>query len=274
MSYAGGRPRIAVWMPPALLFVMSCLGLWLLIHGVADADESDPALVVRGGEVFQSSCAACHGTQGEGGPGPGHAAGPPVRGIELSYIDMTVRTGRMPIPDRELGVYADQLSEEERVALVAYAQERLEATGEIPTVGFGQAARGQELYVRNCAACHGAAAGGGISGAGVFVPALTGLDGVAVAQATRVGPFEMPAFDAAVISDDDIDHIVAYLEAVDGSPRTAVGLREVDKAVAGLLALALAIAASVVLFVVSRARRWYPHEPGAYHEAPPFEPRS
>lgn len=108
----------------------------------------------------------------------------------------------------------------------------------------------------------------------MFVPPLAGLDSVAIAEATQVGPFEMPAFDPDVLDADDINDIVAYLEAVDGSPRTAIGLREVDQAVAGLLALGLALTAGVVLFIVARARRWYPHEPGAYHDAPPFEPRS
>jgi ubiquinol-cytochrome c reductase cytochrome c subunit len=275
MADAGrAHQRLTAALASAILFGALIVAVWLFAQGGAKAQDPDPALVNRGGEVFQATCAACHGTRGEGGQGTGLAGGPPVRGIELAYLDMTVRTGRMPIPDRDLGVYADRLSEEDRVALVAYARERLEVTGDIPTVEPGHAARGQELYVRNCAACHGAAADGGISGASVFVPPLAGLDGIAIAEATRVGPFEMPAFDAGVLSDEDIDDIVAYLEAVDESPRTAIGLREVDQAVAGLLALGLALVASVVLFVVARARRWYPHEPGAYHEAPPFEPRS
>jgi len=268
------RQRVATTLAMVLAGCLVGAGAWALTQDVARAGDPDPALIDRGGEVFQAACAACHGTRGEGGSGPGIADGPAVRGIELAYLDMTVRTGRMPIPDRDVGIYADRLSEEERVALVAYAQERLEVTGEIPTVEPGHAARGQELYVRNCAACHGAAADGGISGARVFVPPLVGIDGVAIAEAARVGPFEMPAFDPAVLADEDLDDIVAYLEVVDDSPRTAVGLREVDQAVAGLLALGLAVAASVVLFLVARARRWYPHEPGAYHEDPPFEPRS
>lgn len=278
MGWMGRTGRERRGVPPTapgiLAIGLLALGAWALSQGGATAQDPDLDLVTRGGEVFQATCAACHGTRGEGGPGPGIADGPPVRGIELAYLDMTVRTGRMPIADRDVGVYADRLSEQDRLALVAYAEEQLEVTGEIPTVEPGHAARGQELYVRNCAACHGAAADGGISGASVFVPPLVGLDGVAIAEATAVGPFEMPAFDPAVLDSEDINDIVAYLEAVDASPRTAVGLREVDQAVAGLLALGLALAASVVLFIVARARRWYPHEPGAYRDAPPFEPRS
>jgi ubiquinol-cytochrome c reductase cytochrome c subunit len=239
----------------------------------ASGQPSDEELFDRGGEVFQAACAACHGTRGEGGLGSGDAAGPPLRGLELAYIDMTVRTGRMPIPAPELGVYEDRLSEDDRIALASYAERWLETTGDIPDVGPGSAAAGQETYVRNCAACHGAAAGGGISGASAFAPPLVGLDGVAIASATRVGPFEMPAFGPAVISDQDIDDIVSYVEAVGASPPTAIGLREVDQAVAGLLALGLGLPVLLVVFIVARARRWHPGEPGAYHEDPPFEPR-
>ncbi len=259
---------------PIVAGLLAMVGVVSIAQAQEDEDGVDEALVARGGEVFQANCAACHGTRGEGGTGPGHASGPPVRDIELAYFDLTVRTGRMPITDRNLGVYTDMLSEEDRDAVVAYAAARLDNTGVVPTVEPGDASRGQELYVRNCAACHGAAADGGISGAGVFVPGLVGLDGVSIASATRVGPFEMPGFDPAVLDDDDIDDIVGYLALVEESPRTLVGLREVDQAVAGLLALGLAVVVGVVLFIVSRARRWYPHEPEGYHADPPFEARS
>lgn len=263
-----------------LVGAMLCTAIVVIAVGavsVARAQTAEPAiqdaLVTRGAAVFQSNCAACHGTRGQGGSGTGDAAGPPVRELALAYFDLTVRTGRMPIADRSLGVYSEMLSEADREAVVAYAAQELDNIGVVPTVEPGNPARGQELYVRNCAACHGAAADGGISGAEVFVPGLVGLDGVAIAAAIRVGPFEMPGFDPAVLSDDDIDDIVGYLEAVDASDRTLIGLREVDQAVAGLLAAGLAIVAGIVLFVVSRARRWSPHEPGGYHSEPPFEPR-
>ncbi len=239
-----------------------------------DTAEREPRdLETRGGEVFQANCAACHGTRGEGGAGDGVLAGPPIQGLDIAYVDLTVRTGRMPIALPAVGVHADQLDDEDREALLAYVRARFEVHGELPTVGLGDASRGQELYVRNCAACHGAAAGGGISGASVHVPQLVGVDGVAIHEATRVGPFEMPAFDEAVLSDDDIADIVGYLELVRSTPRSAIGLREVDRAMGGVLAAVLGLSAGAVLLVVARARRWYRFEPDGYHEDPPFEPR-
>jgi ubiquinol-cytochrome c reductase cytochrome c subunit len=249
---------------------------WLLSStAAADTDDaSDHAgWVQRGGEVYQANCAACHGTRGEGGPGPGDLLGPSLDTVDIRFIDQTVRTGRMPIAKPSVGVFTEQLGDADRRALVAYALDKWDLPGEIPTVSSGDAAHGQELYVRNCAACHGAAAGGGISGAQAWVPPLVGLDGVAIAEATRIGPFEMPAFDAAVISDDDIDDIVGYLDAVAATPRTLAGVREVDQTISGLYALGLGIAAMVVVLVVARARRWYRHEQDGVRGAPPFEPR-
>lgn len=260
----------------ALTGLLSIVLVPFLLASTATADTGAPAdatLVQRGGEVYQANCAACHGTRGGGGPGPDELLGPPLDTVDIRFIDLTVRTGRMPIAKPAVGVFAETLDDADREALVAYARDRWDLPGEIPTVVPGDASHGQELYVRNCAACHGAAAGGGISGAQARVPPLVGLDGVAIAEATRIGPFEMPAFDPAVIGDDDIDDIVGYLDEVAETPRTLAGVREVDQIASGLYALGLGIAAMVVVLVVARARRWYRHEPDGVRDAPPFEPR-
>jgi ubiquinol-cytochrome c reductase cytochrome c subunit len=268
------RPEVTLAVLVGLLTVVLAPSLLPTIAAADTSDAPDEAILVqRGGEVYQANCAACHGTRGEGGPGPGVLLGPPVDSVDIRFIDQTVRTGRMPIAAPSVGVWAESLDEVDREALIAYARDRWDLPGEIPTVVPGDAARGQELYVRNCAACHGAAADGGISGAQAWVPPLVGIDGIAIAEATRIGPFEMPAFDPAVISDEDIDDIVGYLEAVAATPRTLAGVREVDQTYSGLYALGLGAAAMVVVLVVARARRWYLHEPTGVRTAPPFEPR-
>lgn len=249
--------------------------MWMVFGAPVAAQDTAAAeaTYVRGGEVYQANCAACHGTRGQGGLGPGVLDGPPLLGLELAYVDLTVRTGRMPIAEPSVGVHTEQLDEADRQAMVVYAAERFELTGDIPTVTPGDAARGQATYVRNCAACHGAAGGGGISGANVQVPPLIALDGVAIAEATRVGPFEMPAFDAAVLDDQDIDDMVGYLELAAGTPRTPVGVREVDQLTGGLFALGLGLAAALVTMVVARARRWSSQDPEGFHAAPAFASR-
>ncbi len=256
------------WLGAVVL--LAAVGIGTAVGTQASAEDD---LYTRGGEVFQDNCAACHGTRAEGGTGSGDLGGPAIDETDINYWDLTVRTGRMPIVAPEVGIRTDVLDEQDREALAVYASERFDLPGAIPTIGEGDASRGQDAYVRNCAACHGAAADGGISGAATQVPALVGLDGVAIYQATRIGPFEMPGFDPAVLSDDDIDDLVAYLDLVDDTPRSPAGVREVDQISSALFAVGLALLAGVVVLVVARVRRWSPHEPEGAHADPPFEPR-
>ncbi|MCC5949234.1 MAG: c-type cytochrome [Nitriliruptoraceae bacterium] len=266
-----GRPR-AAWRS-ALATAIAVAGLVVLSAPTAADDQDERDLFVRGGEVYQANCAACHGTQAEGGPGPGRLAGPAIDDTDVNFVDQTLRTGRMPYAEPSVGIRTEQIGDADREALVHYMVEQWDLPGQLLTVGDGDASRGQELYVRNCAACHGAAGDGGISGARVTVPPLVGLDGIAIAQATRVGPFEMPAFDEAVISVDALDDIVAYLDLAAATPRTAAGVREVDQVSASFFAVGLGLLAGVVVLVVARVRRWHPGEPDGLASAPPFEPK-
>jgi ubiquinol-cytochrome c reductase cytochrome c subunit len=272
--HRGRRSDAALALVVGIL--VTVLAPLLLPSSAAADDHLDgelETLIVRGGEVYQAQCAACHGTRGEGGPGPGVLLGPRIDDVDIRIIDQMARTGRMPIAEPSVGVWREQLTEVEREALVAYSLDRWDLPGELLVPVPGDAGRGQELYVRNCAACHGAAGGGGISGAEAWVPPLVGLDPVAIAGATRAGPLAMPAFEETVISDEDIDDIVGYLEAIAATPRTLAGVREVDQLTGGFFALALGILAAIVVLVVANARRWYLHEPEGLRSAPPFEPK-
>lgn len=264
------RGRGAAWLTTIALVALFVAGTQA--YG-ADHDEPDQDQVVRGGEVFQANCAACHGPTLLGGPGPGALDGGPIIESDISFVDLTMRTGRMPIVETSVGIRDDVLPDADREAVIAYLQEVWDLPGEIPEVGPGDAASGQELYVRNCAACHGAAADGGISGADVRVPPLTGLDEVAIFQGTRIGPFSMPAFSAALLDDEAVEDIAAYLQVADEAPRTVLGLQEVDQVGEAWFALALTGLTGVAVWIVARARRWSPHEPEGFHDVDPFEPR-
>jgi ubiquinol-cytochrome c reductase cytochrome c subunit len=235
------------------------LTLTALVHVLgstgAGARELDDEQLQRGAGIYQANCAACHGTVAEGGPGAtDNTSGPALDEISIAYVDMTLRTGRMPIADRSTGVLREELDDDEREALVAWMAERFDLPGEIPEVGEGEAARGQELYVRNCAACHGAAGDGGISGAGVTVPPVSGLDPVATVEAIRVGPFQMPGFSEQVLDEQQVADIAAFVEAADDEEGTLLGLHEVDEVTGALFAAGLALLGLVVLLVTDRAR--------------------
>jgi ubiquinol-cytochrome c reductase cytochrome c subunit len=247
--------------------VRSILGWALVAAGIVAAfvwsggssaqAQVDADVVALGAELYAVNCAACHGPRGEGGPPDGTLrAGPPVAGIDINYADQQMRTGRMPIADRRSGVVRDDstpLEDHEREAILAWMVEHLDLTGEIPQIGEGDASRGQELYTFHCAACHGSVGNGGISGSGVIVLGLRGLDPLAIVQATRVGPYNMPAFDETVIPDQDAWDIAAFAEAELASPRvTPLGVPELNRVALSGFAIVLLLTVVGGLVLISR----------------------
>ena len=217
----------------------------------AQRDTTDDPSVYEGGAIYQLRCAVCHGTSGEGRSGDGVTAGPPLRGLPTAYVDMTLRTGRMPLAYDPAGVPEKRLADAERVRLVEWAAHALALEGEVPEVGPGDAANGQVVYVRHCAACHGATGGGGVAGGGTTVPGLHDADEVAVVEALRVGPFEMPRFGDRVITEAEAEDVAAYVTQVLGSGQTSpLGIAEVGSVLAGVLtAVVSALALAAVAFV-------------------------
>lgn len=252
------------------LVAVVAVGAWATTRTPATA-QGDADAVERGGELYARNCASCHGARGGGGPGtagsaPANAsladrslggglrAGPPLEGIDVAYVDQQMRTGRMPLVDRSAGVVRDDaepLPDAEREAIVAWMEAELELTGTIPRVGEGDASRGQELYTVHCAACHGSVGNGGISGSGVLVRELRGIDRVAIVEATRVGPYDMPAFDTDLISEEEADDIAAYADQELRAPsRTVLGLPEMNRvAMSGVAALLVLLVVGGVVLV-------------------------
>jgi alcohol dehydrogenase (cytochrome c) len=118
--------------------------------------EADPAAIRAGGTAYASRCAACHGADAKGTPGPDLTL-LWASGANDERVFAVVRSGiegsSMPpslAPDDEIW------------AIVAY----LRSIATVPplTTDGGDAARGRELYASQCARCHRAAGGGGTLG--------------------------------------------------------------------------------------------------------------
>lgn len=216
------------------------------------AAEAVPEDVLgRGAAVFQRTCAACHGQHAGGRPGTGVDAGPPIDDVEIAYVDLVLRTGRMPIAVREIGVRTERLTAADRVAVVAWMTDQFELPGTLPQPGTGDAGRGLDPFVEHCAACHGAGGTGGVAGGGTFVPPIDGRDPIVIAEAARVGPFAMPAFSQELLPDDTLDDVIAYLEEADTAPRSLLGLREVDEVGTGIAVVVLLGAALGLVHLVA-----------------------
>ena len=218
------------------------------------AQTGEVSAAGRGGEqLYQLYCATCHGTDGAGIPGAGVGAGPPLRGLEVAYVDQVLRTGRMPILEPSVGV-VDQprFTDGERAGLVAWTSSAFDLVGDLPVMREGSVAHGQELYGRHCAACHGSTGSGGTSGDGVTVPPVRGLDPVAVFEATRVGPFEMPRFEAEVLTDEEVWDVVAFTQEMTTLEATPLGIREMNRVTMTVMAGLLLLAVLGVVLVTGR----------------------
>lgn len=179
-----------------------------------DPQAADAVTELSAGEnLFLTSCAACHGPQGAGTD-----VAPDIRHVGAAGADFVLRTGRMPLADpanpNQRG--APLFGETQIQALVAYVAS-LGVGPPIPDVVTSGAdtARGRDLFVANCAACHGPGGGGGAVGNGFVAPPLVGDDATTVGEAAITGPGPMPRFSFAP---DELNDLAAYVEYLNDVP--------------------------------------------------------
>lgn len=226
-------------------------------------DALDEATLIQGADVYTSQCALCHGAAGQGGQTPSGAQAPELRGVHVALVDLVVRTGRMPPGDPDGQTKAERrVSDTRRAALLAWMRRQLDLRGELPDVPApGNPARGQEVYAANCAQCHGSTGGGGVAGAGAFTPVLVDREPLVIAEAIRLGPFQMPQFGEDVISDREIGDVVAFLEEVQGEPGTPIGLVELNPVFAGAFVFVISLAAVFSAMWLSGRVAMFPDAP-------------
>ncbi|MGY2084524.1 c-type cytochrome [Blastococcus sp. SYSU DS0539] len=251
------RRPTAARLLQVLALVLACVGLTLVTAPVEAAPAPAPPAeeVVAGGTVYQRYCGICHNNDGSGIPGTGVEAGPDLRGLPVAYVDLVIRTGRMPILHRPVGAVEEELTDAEREAVVAWMTEEFELAGGIPEVGAGDPGRGQPLWLTNCAPCHSAAGNGGISADGTIAPEVTGVDPTGIVEALRVGPFEMPRFGDEVLSEQDAADIAAYVQDLSTAETTPLGLSDIGRVYGGVFTALLALAVLGALAVVARSGR-------------------
>lgn len=224
-------------------------------------------------ERYQVVCATCHGAAAQGGPVPGSdRTAPGLTGVPAAYVDLVIRTGRMPPPgdpfdNRERRVALD---DEERELLVAWMTEEFELEPGIPVPGEGDVAEGFAAYQGNCAQCHGASGQGGVAGAGAWTPNIAQYEPVVILEAIRVGPFEMPAFSEDQISDEAADGIAAFLEEVEVERGTPIlGLVELNPVTASAFVGVFALAVVLSLFFIAGRPTSFPGVAGAPRDPDP-----
>jgi ubiquinol-cytochrome c reductase cytochrome c subunit len=198
----------------------------------------------RGEGLYQASCAACHGVNGEG-----TANGSGLTASGAAGADFMLRTGRMPLPQPGEPVRRGRpaFDDADIQALVAYVAS-LGQGPPIPNVQVSAAsdtAAGRAEYIATCAACHGAGASGDAVGGGAVAPPLLDTAPTQVGEAIRIGPGAMPAFDSGQVSDARLAEIAAYLQFLkrDASPggETVGGVGPVAEGYVGWLVYLVAL---------------------------------
>ena len=242
---AASKKRFLLVSAPLL-----CLVLWLA-PGNVEAQDSSPTTSVDGRELFLSSCASCHGPDGGGTD-----LGPPLEAAGAASADFQLSTGRMPLndPDSPTVRKPPAFSDEEIDALVAYVASLGEGP-EIPGVdaATGHVSAGQLLFIDNCAACHGATANGGAVGPDALAPSLYEATDLQIAEATIVGPGEMPKF---TFEDEELNDIIAFIaELRTEAPPGGADIGGVGPVPEGLIAWGVGVIALTAICFVIGSRR-------------------
>lgn len=217
--------------------------------GRAQAEE-DPL----GRRLYETSCVTCHGVDGLG-----TELGPSLEGVGAASVDFSLRTGRMPLanpgdqPARRPPIFDD----DEIAAIVRYLAPVVEGGPEIPDVDIAGAdlARGATLFLDNCAACHGAGAGGDSVGGGQIAPPLTRSEPIEIVEAIRIGPGLMPRWGESTIEPSDAEAVAAYLVWLrDHADEGGLQLGRVGAVAEGLIAGVVGLGLILLVIRLTRAK--------------------
>jgi ubiquinol-cytochrome c reductase cytochrome c subunit len=179
-----------------------------------------------GRQLYQQSCASCHGPD-PAGPS-NYATVPSLKDVGgAAAVDWALRSGRMPWRSTTgpavRGTPAFDLSETR--ALSIYVGDRV-GDRDIPTVdpSQGDLKRGRDLYAQACAACHGMNGAGSSVGGTDVAPSLQGVDALTVGEAMKIGPRTMPVFRGGEYDAAGVNSIAAYTDTLDKNVDNPGGL--------------------------------------------------
>jgi ubiquinol-cytochrome c reductase cytochrome c subunit len=167
-----------------------------------------PALETEGYNLYQQSCSSCHGVNLTGIPG----VAPSLRGVGAGPVDFYLSTGRMPLENpRDEPIRArPEFTRAKIDALIAYVTKFGGPPAPTADPAKGDLAIGQHLFTLNCAGCHQMVGRGGMF-IGAYVPNLQQATAQQVAEAVRMGPYQMPHFDDSQINQHGLDSLARYV---------------------------------------------------------------
>jgi ubiquinol-cytochrome c reductase cytochrome c subunit len=196
-----------------LVFVGLLYGVLTRAGGGAQAASTSESQDIAAGEtLFKATCSSCHGLDAQGS-----SQAPSLIGAGAAAVDFQMSTGRMPA--KEVG------AENPRGPVLFSKQQIYEIADYIASLGGGPAipdaqqvstagadtALGSQLFMANCAQCHGFAGDGGALTYGKFAPALTQATPTQIYEAMLTGPEAMPVFSDGAVGPQAKRDIIAYV---------------------------------------------------------------
>lgn len=209
------------------LFSLSIICILALI--LPRAAQSAPS----GQQLYETHCAVCHGSNGNGGVGVPLALPDFQYGITNEFLNKTIRHGR---PGRVMPAFK-QLKESEINALVKYIRRWAPGKPITPPKRkiSGDIKHGKQLYQQRCASCHGANGEGGkgtgvtfsrprdlaiippaLNNSGFLVSASDTIIKAAIMNGREGTP--MISFLKQGMSEKDIDDVVSYVRSFEKNP--------------------------------------------------------
>jgi ubiquinol-cytochrome c reductase cytochrome c subunit len=218
------RRRPVAGYAVVLLGLLLAGAIYALITGSGESSASttptaSQAEILKGHQIFQLTCATCHGVQAQG-----TAVAPSLIGVGSAAVDFQVSTGRMPAKEigAENGSKPAQLDPAETRAVAAYIASlaggpAIPTPAEVSTSG-ADAGLGQELFTADCAQCHNFDGAGGALTDGKYAPALTQATPTQIYEAMLTGPEAMPVFNNTTITPSEKRDIIAYVTSTRVTP--------------------------------------------------------
>jgi len=212
-------------------------------------------LETQGRALYEANCSTCHGLGAEG-----TVNGPSLQGVGPASVDFMLRTGRMPLANpADQSVRGEpKFTPGEIDALIAYVASIAPGGEPIPAVdtSAGDLALGAEVFLNNCAGCHGAGASGDSIGGGQIAPSLDPADPTEIGEAVRIGPGLMPRFGPETIDQRELDSLAAYLVWLrDHGDEGGVQLGRVGAVAEGLVAVVVGLGILILVLRLTGAKR-------------------
>ena len=225
MSWITARRRRPVAGYAVVLLGLILVGaIYAVITGSGESSASTTptasrAQILRGQQIFQLTCATCHGLEAQG-----TAVAPSLIGVGSAAVDFQVSTGRMPAKEigAENGSKPRQLNPKQTADVAAYIASlaggpAIPTPAEVSTSG-ADVALGQELFIADCAQCHNFDGAGGALTDGKYAPDLSQATPTQIYEAMLTGPEAMPVFNNTTITPNEKRDIIAYVTSTRVTP--------------------------------------------------------